>query len=639
MTEDAGADRTVFYDLDISRLVSDGGFGLRLDGPGLPWGDQEIDPEGSTVRLWEDDRPLGPAHAPHRAIRDEGGGRFSHWGGSLFLSTSDNSSPAENRRRYRVSLRTPLSDADQVELNRLAGRIIHHRAFDPLDLRRLMLSPLPARRAHVFGTLGRAYAIAGEEGRAVEQLLRSWHLGRGVCFEYLTDRLRAAGRFSELWPILVKAALRAEREGDADLAVRALMAQHTAIYEAYLVREARPAFQDDVVAAVAGRLTRALPPPPRSAATPRRPMRIGYLVAGHADADYSSLPDIVVDLALNHDRAEVEPIVLMLRSSTIRPENSPWQAERAARLAAGGISTLYPTLPDGVPPLEAAREVAAEIARSDLDVLVTTCVTGWHFLICAARPAPFVAGLGLGEIEMFTSPLLDLALHFTRKPGMDGLCPSVEVPVFMPAPRFRTPERTVSRSEIGVPEDAVVLFASGRAVKFTNPAFWRVIARVVEARENLWCVLVGIDEDLISSRLEIREDARRRVRGLGWRNDVLGILSSVSIVIDTVPHGGAYSIFEAMARGVPPVGFHDDYLVRYREETWCPAFDALDMPENVFAQGDEAGVAARILALADDPELRAREGEAARARTDIYRHPERTAAALALAVRTFGGSV
>ena len=37
-------------------------------------------PDASQLRLFEDGRPLGPAHSLHDAVRELGGGRFSHWG-------------------------------------------------------------------------------------------------------------------------------------------------------------------------------------------------------------------------------------------------------------------------------------------------------------------------------------------------------------------------------------------------------------------------------------------------------------------------------------------------------------------------------------------------------------------------------
>ena len=57
----------------------------------------------SRLRLYEDGRPLGPAHSAHSDIRSLGLGRFSHWGPAVYFSTSDNSDPRTNGRRYSVS--------------------------------------------------------------------------------------------------------------------------------------------------------------------------------------------------------------------------------------------------------------------------------------------------------------------------------------------------------------------------------------------------------------------------------------------------------------------------------------------------------------------------------------------------------
>ena len=56
----------------------------------------------SSLRLFEDGRELGPAHAAHDSIRTLGSGRFSHWGDNLYFSASDNSNPQTNGRAYTV---------------------------------------------------------------------------------------------------------------------------------------------------------------------------------------------------------------------------------------------------------------------------------------------------------------------------------------------------------------------------------------------------------------------------------------------------------------------------------------------------------------------------------------------------------
>jgi hypothetical protein len=52
------------------------------------------------LKLFEDDRPLGPGGAMHSDIRERGFGSYSIWGNYLYFSTSDNSDPSTNGRRY-----------------------------------------------------------------------------------------------------------------------------------------------------------------------------------------------------------------------------------------------------------------------------------------------------------------------------------------------------------------------------------------------------------------------------------------------------------------------------------------------------------------------------------------------------------
>ena len=58
--------------------------------------------ERSTVRLFENGVPIGPAHSLHDDIRVSGSGRFSHWGSTLYFSSTDNSDPNKNNRTYSL---------------------------------------------------------------------------------------------------------------------------------------------------------------------------------------------------------------------------------------------------------------------------------------------------------------------------------------------------------------------------------------------------------------------------------------------------------------------------------------------------------------------------------------------------------
>jgi predicted O-methyltransferase YrrM len=70
--------------------------------PALASGDTQSNPTISELQLFEDGKPLGPAHTVHDDIRARGAGAFSHWGDTLFFSASDNSDPRASGCRYSV---------------------------------------------------------------------------------------------------------------------------------------------------------------------------------------------------------------------------------------------------------------------------------------------------------------------------------------------------------------------------------------------------------------------------------------------------------------------------------------------------------------------------------------------------------
>jgi hypothetical protein len=61
-------------------------------------------PMQSQFQLFENEKPIGPPHSLHDDIANSGGGRYSHWRSNddsvLIFSTSDNSDPNSNGRRY-----------------------------------------------------------------------------------------------------------------------------------------------------------------------------------------------------------------------------------------------------------------------------------------------------------------------------------------------------------------------------------------------------------------------------------------------------------------------------------------------------------------------------------------------------------
>jgi len=88
------------YSGDISALLHADGYCWRVKVPRwIPSDKDDI----STLIIYEDAQPMGPPHAQHADIQVFGRGRFSHWDGYVYFSTSDNSDPRSNGRRYYLS--------------------------------------------------------------------------------------------------------------------------------------------------------------------------------------------------------------------------------------------------------------------------------------------------------------------------------------------------------------------------------------------------------------------------------------------------------------------------------------------------------------------------------------------------------
>jgi hypothetical protein len=94
----------------LSDFSHDQGFSWVVAVPDLKaYADGPDFPVRSPLIVLEDDRALSPAHASHAAIRANGGGAYSHWQERVFLSTTDNSNPNQNGRRYVAIVPAPPS--------------------------------------------------------------------------------------------------------------------------------------------------------------------------------------------------------------------------------------------------------------------------------------------------------------------------------------------------------------------------------------------------------------------------------------------------------------------------------------------------------------------------------------------------
>jgi hypothetical protein len=82
---------------------------------GIAPGDVSDRQPQSALRLFEDDREIGPGHSLHDEIREIGGGRFSHWGRQCWFSSSDNADPTSSGRCYRILVPDDVDGIGAVE--------------------------------------------------------------------------------------------------------------------------------------------------------------------------------------------------------------------------------------------------------------------------------------------------------------------------------------------------------------------------------------------------------------------------------------------------------------------------------------------------------------------------------------------
>ncbi|WP_069660314.1 pectate lyase family protein [Arcticibacter eurypsychrophilus] len=92
--------------LVLSSATKDAGYAYYLEPKLTISGDSPTNSATSTLKIYENGKLLGAAHSLHRDIRNIGKGKFSHWDTGLYFSSSDNSDPRTNGRKYTYTTGT-----------------------------------------------------------------------------------------------------------------------------------------------------------------------------------------------------------------------------------------------------------------------------------------------------------------------------------------------------------------------------------------------------------------------------------------------------------------------------------------------------------------------------------------------------
>lgn len=99
LTSAHSAERRLEGAVDVAHANPERGF-CYLVSQKFPCPGDTMEGEASILRVFEDGKELGPPHSMHEDVRTRGKGAFSHWYDSLYLSSSDNTDPRTNGRKY-----------------------------------------------------------------------------------------------------------------------------------------------------------------------------------------------------------------------------------------------------------------------------------------------------------------------------------------------------------------------------------------------------------------------------------------------------------------------------------------------------------------------------------------------------------
>jgi len=464
-----------------------------------------------------------------------------------------------------------------------------------------------AHRENVNTLLAGAYAESGRAGDLAHARVfvrRAWLLGRfPPALLPLYTRIHAAlGDVAGIRDAYKRAGIEAAARGDLAEALRHFDAWQYADF--YFSNLDRYEYDFDILNCLDG-LARPhrLAPHPRAGLRAGGKIRVAYLVKGVTEVG-SVLVKINLLFARLHDRARVEPLFFA-------PES-----ERAVLDSEAGREHLRLFESHGCelttgPNVGGARDRLLAVARSihdaRPDVLITSAALAQfeHYFIAALRPAPFVVGLVQGPPQQFAPPSLDWSVAWSGHTLIDCPVDCVRVPL-----RGELAEREkitpYDRSELGIPEGALVVASAGRHVKFQEPAFWRAVLDLLEQFPHVHYLVLGPEQSQISFLPPmLSPETGPRVHFLSWRDDsYLRALCLADVLIDTFPSGGGAVLLDALALGIPPVSFENNYMRLFDQADWSLADEFIKIPELVVPRGDFGRMKSAVARLIDDEEFR-----------------------------------
>lgn len=386
--------------------------------------------------------------------------------------------------------------------------------------------------------------------------------------------------------------------------------------------------------------------------TEPNPGGLARFLMDNADPEPSSRPDAagaaIRVLCVNQERNQSDRptgalLVALHRAGVALTVVCPPGHPQRALLEGAGIPVIDIPIRRDVD-FKAVKALRAELVRGRYDIVHTFNNKATSNVLIAARrlPVRVVAYRGIVGAVGFLDPFSWLRYLNPRIDRIVCVAEAVRRHFLSMRPRFLAmpPERPVTiykghdlawyddppadLAREGIPGDAFVISC------IANYRPRKGVEVLVEALERLppdvpaWLLLVGrMDAPALDRRIAA-SPARARIRRTGFRDDApaLAAASHVFCLASLRREGLARALIEAMAYGVPPIVTDSGGSPELVVDGEC----GIVVPVH-----DSDAIAAAILRLYRDPELRRRLGEAARTRIAThFRHEDTVARTLAL---------
>ncbi len=192
----------------------------------------------------------------------------------------------------------------------------------------------------------------------------------------------------------------------------------------------------------------------------------------------------------------------------------------------------------------------------------------------------------------------------TARRGIQGeRCAIIPVPLNHIA---RTMSRTEAKRQLGLPEDATVLFSIADAYKFEpilgETSFVDALLPVLRSYQNTWLVVVGPDN--AGQWKNASRESHGRIRTYGRRSDGAAFYQAADIYLDPFPFASTTSFLEAGSYELPLVSF-----CPFGGEARVLGGDSPELTETIVRTKSLAQYRAEIGKLIENRDLRLQLGE------------------------------